>query len=346
MTEEKASRVPSIRSIVKEDKKGLVDVTVITPEEFIFSTIALPKSVPLTFIDYDVFLTIYQDQTFVEALTKSVISLIDFKLKFYSTYMESQKSLLKISDTLSKNLKAKGVSEAEIERQTPGFAMIHSSLSLSQEEVHSLVAKKKGMSTEVTKRGLINVINELNSLRGRKNIKDFLASRIYAFSKNYKIFGTSFKNITLYGSPGSGKTRIAETIAKVFYSIGLIEKQYPKKVTKPDLVASFIGGTAEKTRGSFKESLGGVLFIDEAYNISDGEYGKESLTELVNLMDLFSPVSIVIAVGYKEKMLSKFMAKNEGMHRRFCFQFSLEPYTPDEFTSILYDALVKSFQMI
>jgi hypothetical protein len=340
---ERASRVPLIRSIPKEDEKSLVEVLLATPEEFIFSTIVLPKPTSLTYIDYEVFKGVCQDPDFVRTLTQSVISLIDFKLAFYSSYIKQQQSLLKTSDTLSRNLKAKGVSPEEVERLCPGFSSINSSLILSQEEVHALVAKKKGISVDSTAKGLVQAVNEINMLRGRRNIKDFLAKRIYAFAKNYKIQTSSFKNITLYGPPGSGKTRIADTISKVFYSVGLTEKQYPKKVTKPDLVASFIGGTAEKTRGAFKESLGGVLVIDEAYNVADGKYGKEAITELVNLMDLFPPVSIIIAVGYKEKMLDKFMARNEGMHRRFPHQFTLAPYTPEEFSHILYDALVRVF---
>ena len=76
-----------------------------------------------------------------------------------------------------------------------------------------------------------------------------------------------FMHTVIYGPPGSGKTEVAKIIGRIFSGLGILSKKTFKKVSRNDLVAGYLGQTAIKTKDIIKASLGGVLFIDEAYSL-------------------------------------------------------------------------------
>ena len=57
-------------------------------------------------------------------------------------------------------------------------------------------------------------------------------------------------------------------------------------------------------KAAMNEATGGVLFIDEAYDLATSSYGTEALTELVGMMTLPEHLNItmVILAGYKSDM--------------------------------------------
>ena len=85
-----------------------------------------------------------------------------------------------------------------------------------------------------------------------------------------------YKHTIIYGSPGTGKTEIAELMGKMYSKIGILENQIFRKVNRSDLVGGYLGQTALKTRDVVKECLGGCLFIDEVYSLGgDDSYSQE-----------------------------------------------------------------------
>lgn len=72
-----------------------------------------------------------------------------------------------------------------------------------------------------------------------------------------------------------------------------------------------------------EKALSRVLFIDEAYRLSEGHFAKEAMDELVGLLtqDTFRGKLIVILAGYTDE-INKLLAVNPGLSSRFPDQIS------------------------
>ena len=118
-------------------------------------------------------------------------------------------------------------------------------------------------------------LNELNSMIGMKKLKTAIVDQILFFiqnlhyNKNTK--ESDFMHTVIYGPPGTGKTEIAKIMGKIFSKLNVLSSGKFTKVTRAELIAGYLGQTAIKTKEAMKKSLGGVLFIDEAYALGNSE---------------------------------------------------------------------------
>src|SRR5699024_10672055 len=89
------------------------------------------------------------------------------------------------------------------------------------------------------------------------------------------------------GNPGTGKTTVANIIAQLFYNLGLLESATVKTVDRTDLVGQYIGHTEANTKKTVDEALGGVLFVDEAYQLQGGnnDFGQQAIESLVTRLE-------------------------------------------------------------
>ena len=104
---------------------------------------------------------------------------------------------------------------------------------------------------------------------------------------------------------------------------------------KAGLIAGYVGQTAKKTEDVFKSALGGVLFIDEAYALTNGNnsFGQECIDTLVKLIEDFRGEIVVILAGYSKEM-TEFLSANSGLESRFPLRVDFPDYSANELFEI------------
>ena len=140
------------------------------------------------------------------------------------------------------------------------------------------------------------------------------------------------------GNPGTGKTMIARIMSRIYHSLGVLSKGHLVEVDRSGLVAGYVGQTAGKTAAVIEKALGGVLFIDEAYALSNGkaenDFGQEAIDTLLKAMEDHREDLIVIVAGY-DGLMDDFIHSNPGLESRFNRYLHFDDYTLDEMMGIL-----------
>lgn len=200
-------------------------------------------------------------------------------------------------------------------------------------------------------RTLQELLDELNALVGLENVKSKVQDLI-AYQKIQKLRiekGLHITKNTLHlaftGNPGTGKTTVARIIGRIYKQIDLLSKGHFVEVSRTDLIAGYQGQTALKVKNVIEQAKGGVLFIDEAYSITENDntdsYGRECLTELTKALEDYREDLVVIVAGYTEPM-NKFFESNPGLKSRFNTFIEFEDYSANELEKILFSMCKKS----
>lgn len=211
--------------------------------------------------------------------------------------------------------------------------------------------KEKKNTDDEDRRSLAELLEELNALVGLESVKEKVNDLI-AYQKIQKLRREnnlySAKNtlhLAFTGNPGTGKTTVARIVGHIYKRIGLLSKGNFVEVSRTDLIAGYQGQTALKVKSIIEKAKGGVLFIDEAYSITENDnsdsYGKECLTELTKALEDYRDDLVVIVAGYTEPM-NKFFESNPGLKSRFNTFIEFGDYNANELDAILLSMCKKN----
>lgn len=149
------------------------------------------------------------------------------------------------------------------------------------------------------------------------------------------------------GNPGTGKTTVADIIAKLYYHLDIMPTPNVKVVDRSDLVGSYIGHTEKQTKEIIEQSMGGVLFIDEAYQLvgkSENDFGKQAIDTLITYLEEHRDKFILILAGYTNEM-EEFFEVNPGLRSRIPNYIVFPDYNADEISTIVTKMVEKNWEI-
>ena len=184
---------------------------------------------------------------------------------------------------------------------------------------------------------ILTAEDELEALIGLRSVKRMI-KKIKAYAKRNKDDPDLNLHMCFCGNPGTGKTEVARILSRIFYEAGVLPEAKVTETDSQGLISKYVGDTASKTLAKINDSMGGVLFIDEAYSLTSGEgdtagYGDEAVAVLLKQMEDKRSQFCVILAGYKTEM-EKFIGTNPGLASRVQFTFDFPDYTREELSEI------------
>ena len=210
-------------------------------------------------------------------------------------------------------------------------------MALSEESVPEQVSEEDHKSLE-------ELLSELKSLVGLERVKEkvndlIIYQKVQKMRSEQNLHSTKgTMHLAFTGNPGTGKTTVARIIGCIYKQLGLLSKGHFIEVSRTDLIAGYQGQTALKVKKVIDRAKGGVLFIDEAYSITENDhadsYGRECLTELTKALEDYRDDLVVIVAGYTQPM-NKFFESNPGLKSRFNTFIEFPDYTSEELEKIL-----------
>lgn len=110
-------------------------------------------------------------------------------------------------------------------------------------------------------------------------------------AENLRVATRSY-HLVFTGNPGTGTTAVARSQGEIYHALGITPRAEIVEVGRAQLVGQFVGSTALKVTDTVERALGGILFIDEAYALTNSsvgggrpDFGQEAVDTLVMLME-------------------------------------------------------------
>ena len=237
---------------------------------------------------------------------------------------------------------ARRIFNEAVEKQSQRLVSLMNNPDFSEEQMYMLTAEDLPAAQSSASRPLDEVLNELDDFIGMRSVKNSIRRLAVQsmFMKQRAAMGAGkvqqlAMNFILMGNPGTGKTSIARKMGEILQSMDILPTSRVIEASRATLVGKYMGETPKIVNSMCDKAMGGILFIDEAYTLSDqnDQYGKEAIDTLMKRMEDDRGKFVVIAAGYKDKM-EEFLQANAGLASRFTHKLHIEDYNEDELLAI------------
>ena len=219
---------------------------------------------------------------------------------------------------------------------------------ITVEDVNKIeIARQKTLPKIPVDVGLLkDSLAELDEMIGMDSIKTQIHELVdlvnFYRETGRNVLNSFFLHTVFIGNPGTGKTTVARILTKIYKALGMLERGHIVETDRQGLVAGYVGQTAIKTAEKIDEAKGGVLFIDEAYALTNGggggstahgDFGNEAIQTLLKRMEDQRGQFFLFVAGYPDNM-EDFLKANPGLNSRFDKILKFEDYQPESLMKI------------
>ena len=201
-----------------------------------------------------------------------------------------------------------------------------------------------------------NAIAKLNALVGLDDVKKRILDHTSLVRLNKLRADRGLYNkmppmhMVFTGNPGTGKTTIAKYLGEIYHGIGVLSKGHVVETERSKLIGRYFGDAEQNTLDALQRASGGILFIDEAYNLfvkadDAKDYGLRVIETLLTFLAQDEPDLMVILAGYTKEM-NEMLEANPGLKSRFSYVFEFEDYSPNQLMEIGHKVLEREHYVL
>lgn len=247
--------------------------------------------------------------------------------------------------------KLERVFQYSVRHKEPGWSNAHDAIRLADSAFYNMLRRGGDVVEPADIQGKEHhdktpdeILAELDKFVGIDNIRAEVVALINQVEEDRRNGEQpSIKSHYVFtGNPGTGKTTIARVFADTLKALGVLPVGQLVEADRDKLVSGYVGQTARQTNEVVDSAIGGVLFIDEAYTLTQGgkgDFGKEALDTLLKRLSDDKGKFVCIVAGYTREMFD-FIQSNPGLKRRFNQTITFNDYDGASLTEI-FRRLVK-----